>query len=289
MLKSRNTPKGHHVLVIALAVIDSVALITTAVSQQCVYEIFGMDIRAITNIGCKLFMGIWQSASKSSSSVVVLICIERFVAVWLPLRSRYLLSRKLVLRSVWVCVVPIVLIFVLMSILYCEIKDGLCNPNIDGSVYSTVLKRIPDTTVYNAVLGLPLIISMVILSIFTPMIIVKLYKQRSIRRQLTNQEWNMGHFHTSVKLIAVVVVHITLVGLPVVVALALGITGINLTNTSQAGKIVLSSITLAVLLNHSTNFLLYNIFDAEFRRKALTLFGVTNVDAEPGFSVEKEE
>ena len=108
------------------------------------------------------------------------------------------------------------------------------------------------------------------------MIIVKLYKQRSIRHQLTNQERNMGHFYTSVKLIAVVVVHITLVGLPVVVARALGITGINLTNTSQAGKIVLSSITLAVLVNHSTNFLLYNIFDAEFRRKALSLFGVTN-------------
>ena len=105
-----------------------------------------MDIRAITTIGCKISRAVLFPAMFSSSAIVVLICLERFLAVWFPLKTRSLLSEKNIFRAILVCVTPIVLIYVATSVLYCEIKDGVCHPNFDGSEYSTVLKKMPNTT-----------------------------------------------------------------------------------------------------------------------------------------------
>ena len=61
-LKAQGTWKGHDVLITALAVSDCVALISTALTQPCFYEVVGMDVRAITTVGCKVFMSVWFSA-----------------------------------------------------------------------------------------------------------------------------------------------------------------------------------------------------------------------------------
>ena len=116
---------------------------------------------------------------------------------------------------------------------------------------------------------------MLILSIFTPLTIVKLYKQMVIRRQLTTAELNVTQFQTSVKLFPVVIAHITLLGLPSVGAILFGFLGII-----PAGN-TLSVLTVPLLLNHCINFLLYNIFDTEFRRNAFALFGYIKKDKKP--------
>ena len=112
---------------------------------------------------------------------------------------------------------------------------------------------------------------MLILSILTPLTIVKLYKQWVIKRRI-NSELNSTHFATSVKLIAVVIAHITLIGSPSIAAISFGLIG------SIIDENTISALALALLLNHCINFLLYNIFDAEFRRNMLALFGLTSKD-----------
>ena len=195
----------------------------------------------------------------------MLICIERFLAVWFPHRFIKLLSRETVLMCVWVCVIPIVLVLGVMSILYSEITNGICHPNLEGIEYSSVLKRMPNTTVFSAIFVYLLISSMVILFVLKPLTTVKLYKRIAIRRQLTTQERNIGHFRTSVKLMVVLVANVTLVGLPAVMAVAIGLTGTKLEGNALSGA------TLGLLLNHSKNFLIYNIFDGDLRMKALNL------------------
>ena len=259
-------------LITSLAISDFTALIPSALSHPSVSEVFGMDIRAITTVGCKVAMGIWQSATSSTATIVVLISIERFVAVWFPLRSIYLISRKRIMASVLGCVTFNVVLMFTMNILYCEIKDGFCHPNLKGVEFSTVLKRKPDTTFYNLILAFLLISTLLILPVLTTMTIVKLFQQRSIRRQLTNIEQNNGQYQTSVKLIAVVVEHVTLVGVPGAFAFVMGLSGTDVADTDNAG-VGLGVMVLALLINHSTNFLLYNIFDVGFRKKVLTLFG----------------
>ena len=261
--------KGHGALITALAICDIVALISFALTQPCVHSVVGMDIRAVSTIVCKISRAIILAAISSSPAIISLICIERFLAVWFPLRTRPLLSEKNIFRAIWVCVTPIVLIFITMSVLYCEIEDGICQGNFGGTEYSTVLKRIPDTRFYNVCVGFILISSMLILSILTPLTIVKLYKQMVIRRRLTTSELNDAHFETSVKLIAVVIAHAILIGLP---GIAIGSFRIKLSGNT------LSGITIASLLNHSINFLLYNIFDSDFRMNIFALLGFTKED-----------
>ena len=275
MFKFRGKPKGHGALLTSLAVCDNVALISTAFIQPCVHSVVGMDIRAITTIGCKVSRAVLFPAMFSSSAIMVLICLERFLAVWFPLKTRSLLSNKNIFRAILVCVTPIVLIYVATSVLYCEIKDGVCHPNFGGSEYSTVLKTMPNTTFYSTITGFIFASTMLILSILTPLTIVELYKQMVIRRQLTASELKDTNFQTSAKLIAVVVAHATLLGLPGMVTIAFSMIGIAPDDDT------LSGLTLPALLNHSINFLLYNMFDADFRRNVSTLFGFTKKDKKP--------
>ena len=268
--KFRCRSEAHGVLLSSLAICDMVSCLSFALTQPCVHAIFGMDIRAITTVGCKISWAILFPATICSSAVVVLICIERYLAVWFPLRSRKLLSKENMVRTVWICVIPIVLIYVTLPVLYCEVKNGYCYPNFGGSAYSTVLNKMPNTSVYNAIFGFTQVTSILILSILTPMTIVKLYKQWVIRRQLTASELSATHFATSVKLVSVVVAYLILVGSSGLVSIIVfGLLGILIDENT------ISVLTLAMLLNHSINFLLYNVFDAEFRRNTLAILGVT--------------
>ena len=264
--KCRNEPlKAHEVLITALAIFDCIALVPTALSQPRVYDVIGVDIRAITTVGCKCFMGIWQPLEASAITVIVLICIERFVFVWCPLRAWRVISYKLAVKCLLVTLIPVVLVYASTAVLYSEISDGNCIPNFAGKVYSSFLKGKPNTTVYNAAIGFNLVTNMAILFILTPMILVKLYKQRVIRRQLTGTVEDSGQFHTTVKLMAVVVAFI-FVALPYGFGIVLRLAGIQVSDSA-----LLSVSTLTLLLHHAINVLLYNTFDAEFRKKALSL------------------
>ena len=266
--KHRRDAKSHDVLITVLAVTDIIALVTVALMQPCVYESIGVDLRSLTTIGCKVFMSVLYSTMFCSSTVIVLVSIERFLAVWCPIKSRKFLSRQTALRSVCVCATTIVIISSSMSVLYCERDENeICQPNPHGTLYSSVLKKMPDTTVYIAMLVL-LSSPMLLLLILTPMTVIKLYKQNEIRRQLTSQERDDRSLKISVKLTSIVVVHLTLM----VVPLAMSFTLVYIGKTVQGNG--LSGIALAVLLNHSTNFLLYNTFDEEFRKRFYNLFGV---------------
>ena len=267
MLKFPCRSKAHGVLLRSLAICDMVSCLSWPLNQPCVHDIFGIDIRAINSIGCKISWAILLPASLSSSTIVVLICLERYLAVWFPLRSRKLLSKQKVFNIVCICVTPVVIIHATLPVLYAEVKDGYCTPNLAGSERSTVLDRMPNTSVFNAAIGFTLVTSILILSIFTPFTIVKLYRQWLIRRQLTTTRLNATHFVTSVKLLAVVIAHIDLIGSPGLVTTFFGLYGIIIS------RITIAVIDLAILLNHSINFLLYNIFDAEFRRNVVALFG----------------
>ena len=275
MLKFRKRFTAHGVLITSLAICDIVALLSWVPTQPCVQDVFGMDVRAISGIVCKISFAILYPAMYGSTAIVVLICMERFLAVWFPLKTRTILSERNMLKTVWICMTPIVLIFVTMPILYCEVRDGKCHPNFEGDAYSTVLKGKPNVTFYLACHGFIISSSMLILSIFTPMTLVKLYKQMVIRRQLTTAELNVSQFQTSVKLFAVVIAHITLLGLPLAFGILFSFIGII-----PAGN-TLSALTVPLLLNHCINFLLYNIFDTEFRRNVFDLFGLTKRDKKP--------
>ena len=272
MFRFNSSSKGHGKLIISLAICDIITLVSLALEQRCVHDVLGLDFRAISTVGCKIAWAILWPAGGSSSGVVVLICVERFLAVWFPLQSRRVLTDKNILSAVLVCVTFFVLMYVTMSVLYVEIRDGVCNPNLDGTQYSTVLQELPNTTFYSMSNGFIITFFVVVLSVLTLLTIIKLYKQRNIRRQLTtsgpNSQLNVTEFRTSVKLISVVIAQVTLTGIPGIVTAIFGFMGITFEENT------ISAILLVLLLNYSINFVLYNVFDSEFRRNIFALLGL---------------
>ena len=269
MFKFRRHFNGHSVLITSLAVCDMFVLISYVLAEPCVHDLLGIDVRAISKVSCKIAWAILFTTSFSSSAIVVLIGIERFVAVWFPLTTTRNLSTKKMWKLVGSCVTPIVIIYATMPILYCEIKDGVCHPNFEGSEYSTVLNRMPNTTVYSASIAFMHILFMLILSVTTPLTVVKLRMQIVLRRRLTS-EANDTHIATSIKLMAVVIAQMTLNGIPSIMAVSFGLFSTIL------DKNTISALALPIALSHSINFLLFNIFDKQFRK---------NVVAPLGFSV----
>ena len=261
--------KGHDILISALAVFDGIAQIPLALTHLYVHAVIGRDIRAFTTVGCKIFMCIWQLAMVCSYSVVLLICVERFVAVWYPLKAKVMISRKYVTRCLLSSVMVMVVVYTPPAILYSEIEDGICIPNLGGEVHSSVLNTQPNTQVYVTIMMAHMVSYLATLLTLTPMIIGKLYKQRIVRRQLTAADQG-NDFRVSVKLIAVVVAFLLLVVVPFGVSFIFGLVG---TNTIDAGQTILSVLLLTIQLNHTINFLIYNVVDAEFRRNALRILG----------------
>ena len=287
-LKFQKPLKGHDILIVALAVVDFAAIITTPFNHPDVYEVVGMDITAISTVGCKLFLGIWTSLVVSSSAILVLISIERFVAVWFPLKAKYLLTCKRILSFVCVSVAFSFLVYVTISVLYCEVQNGLCYPNIDGSAYSTVLQQMPDTTAYNTLVAATLMATALTLSTLTSLTIGKLIKQIAIRRSLSipNSTSIKQSRIITAKLSAVVVAHLVLVSLPGIATGVYGQMGINIHDV----RALHSAVIYGFIINHSTNFLIYNVFDSEFHKSAVILLDVLFAKERiPNVSIELQE
>ena len=87
-----------------------------------------------------------------------------------------------------------------------------------------------------------------ILFALTPMIIVKLMK----RRNLTTPSRDIGNFCISMKLTAVVVTFIIFAVLPILIAIAMGLAGYELNDTSQL-RILFSCILLSRIDPQSNN------------------------------------
>ena len=147
----------------------------------------------------------------------------------------------------------------------------------DGSAYSTVLKQMPDITVYNGFIAVSAVSVIMVISILTPMTIGKLIQQRAIRRQLTAQDNSGGQPRITMKLTAVVVAYLTLISLPSITVSVTGLNGINIYDV----RILHSGVIFAFLINHSTNFLLYNFFFCQ----EMTLVQAFGFLSDPGYFI----
>ena len=254
MQRTTNSSKVHILLIKMLAVFDCIAVVTTALNQRSLPYVFGLDVRALNDLICKLFISIFQFSSFSSAIVVIHISIERFLAVWYPQRVKLLFSRKNVVRSVSISVSIIALLCTVLSFINSEVKDGLCFVNILENANRTLIAIVS----YGSIASTPSLL----LIILTSLTIYKLCVKRSFSQ--------MKNIRTTIMLMSVVIAHIFFGGIPSIVLLWLSSIGINLTDMST------SWIPLVVLLNYTINIFLYNGFDERFREELVrTLCGCT--------------
>ena len=72
MKNSRDDENPHRVYLTSLAMADIMSLIVTTLTKKSTHAMFGMDIRALSVIGCKLCSYIFRCALTCSSFIIVL-------------------------------------------------------------------------------------------------------------------------------------------------------------------------------------------------------------------------
>lgn len=169
------------IFLIALAISDSTYSIVFPFSKLFVRELIGFDIRALSEVGCHLFFIVHKGSKIASSWFIVVICAERFIAVWLPLKAGIICTKRNTMIVV-LAITSATFTFTGFWTFSTVIVNGICIPNY-ATPDTAVLARVYLVT-GSAVFS---VIPAAILLILTPSICYKLINQMRMRRQLFNK------------------------------------------------------------------------------------------------------
>ncbi|KAK2161605.1 hypothetical protein LSH36_114g06066 [Paralvinella palmiformis] len=112
-------------MLIAMSLSDTVVNLLFPFNKPFMSQLIGTDIRALTSGGCKLFFWTYRFAKTGSSWMVVMISFERFVAVWLPMKSKFITTE----RNVYIGMAVLYGVFAVFFGYWCSWADRV----IDGS------------------------------------------------------------------------------------------------------------------------------------------------------------
>ncbi|KAK3101886.1 hypothetical protein FSP39_007034 [Pinctada imbricata] len=169
----------------ALAASDSVLLLTQVFTKEIAVIVFGRDIRALSDIACKIFFVFFRSSKMTSSWFIVCISIERFIAVWFPFKLKMVCQRKIILMVIGIVYTCLLVYTSLWSYASKVNKNHVCHPDVYDKSNPAEVKTfgvflILGIALYN---GIPI----VILLFTTPMIVLKLSRHAQRKKSITNR------------------------------------------------------------------------------------------------------
>lgn len=252
-------------LLICLAVSDIVLLLTQPFNKAFFIKIVGQDVRALHDVTCKIYFIIRRSSKMTSSWFVVGLCIERFIAVWFPLKAKLVVSKRALLIGI-LAVYLIIFGFTGAWSYASKVVSGKCQPDAYDRNNAAARERFG--AMLRAGSSLYSIIPMVILLTFTPLIIFKLVHHNQKRLFMTGSNSNKvkDDGRVTAMLIGVVIAYIIFV-LPITVlhnaAYELQISAFASNN--EAFNLYKEISQLLEQLNYSLNFFLYVMASYRFR------------------------
>ena len=116
-------------IIIALATSDIIVICMQPFIKKLFLDLIRVDFRNESLLFCKFFYWLWRSAKFTSSWFVVLIALERFVAVCLPLRAKTIIIKRNVMAAILIVYAVIGGFVLSWDVLGTEILDGVCRPN----------------------------------------------------------------------------------------------------------------------------------------------------------------
>lgn len=259
-------------ILIALAISDTTLLLTQPFNKLFVRKLIGYDVRALSDLSCKIFFHIFKTGKMTSSWLIVILCFERFIAVVFPFKTKQIITKKSVLGMIFLDYLFIGTyngIWTFSSI----VVNGVCKPDVTYPHTKEKYRQylLAGSSFYS-------LIPMVVMAILTPVIVAKLWKQRSKRKAMTgsssasSEKANTEAIRISAMLIGVVVAYITFI-LPITVVHNLAFwRNVSAFDTNTKGFFILREVAQNLeQMNYSTNFILYVLCSAKFRKKATHL------------------
>ncbi|XP_041348859.1 galanin-like G-protein coupled receptor npr-9 [Gigantopelta aegis] len=257
-------------ILVALALSDTALLLMQPFTKVWLVRFLGVDVRALSDVSCKVFFTLFRTSKMCSSWFVVLVCLERLIAVWLPMRAHTICTKRNAVISLTVVLVTIITLNSFWSFTS-RVVGNVClvSYTYPAIVLKSKIFALTGTLVYA---GIPT----VLLCIMTPAIICRLTLQTKLRRKLS--ETSISHHATNNKtfamLLSVMVAYIVL-ATPIVICMNIAlIKGENLFQSRDRTLTVMREIAQPLeLLNYSINFLLYVACSRMFRGRVAEMFG----------------
>ncbi|KAH3842963.1 growth hormone secretagogue receptor type 1-like [Dreissena polymorpha] len=258
-------------ILLFLSFSDSVLLITQPLNKFFVIKQFGMDLRALSSLSCKIFFVIFRSAKMTSSWLVVLLCFERYVAVVFPLKAKFILRKNYILAAI---VLDYVIITTYNSIWHFSsgIQGGICKPDLPSlqqSVFVTI-----GVTFYS-------FIPTIILLVLTPQIVFRLFRHAKMRQALkgnlssapnssmsANKKQIDTNLKASVMVIGVLISYVILV-IPISTVHIYSFTaGFSAFDANSVAFFVFREISqILEQINYAINFFIYVVCSRQFRQR----------------------
>ena len=167
-------------ILICLALSDTTLLLTQPFNKIFLRNVLGYDVRALSDASCKIFFHIFKTAKMTSSWLIVLLCFERFVAVVFPLKTKSIITKKIIFSLIaldYVFIGTYNAVWTFSSI----VVNGVCKPDV---TYPETKQKYRDFLLAGS--SFYSLIPMLIMTILTPIIVTKLIMQRKKRRELSS-------------------------------------------------------------------------------------------------------
>ncbi|KAK2147522.1 hypothetical protein LSH36_548g00032 [Paralvinella palmiformis] len=274
-------------LLIALSLSDILVNLLLPFNMASLRELIGTDPRALSAGGCKLYFWAYRFSRLTASWMVVMICCERFVAVWAHIKARYINTT----RNAYLVIGIVYGGFAVYVGYTCSwsdrIIDGVC---IINSRQPGLEKR---TRLFLAIgLALYSLIPSLILIVLTSLLIFKLVRlgRKKSRRvgppsapgttlgvpgstERTTGGKSVRTSRTNMMLLSVVFAFIILITPNAIAHLISFVKKKNIFEANDpASRFLRESSQLMEQLNHSINFVLYVISSKRFRDGIRAIF-----------------
>ena len=251
-------------ILIALALSDLIVNFMYPFNKQFVRTLIGRDIRALSTFGCHFFFSLWRTVKMSTSWLVLLISVERFIAVVYPFKAVKWIVKSRVLLAISTIYVILGIYNSYWSSVTDRIVGPYCLPNTRPAeaLQLSYILILLGNIVYSPV-------PCVILFITTSIIVHALRRSHAKRKHLTSEQAQQQDNTSRITgmLLGVCIAFLILVT-PITIGHLLSIfAGINiLFSTDPSVTIYRELAQLMEQTNHSINFFLYVVSSSEFRR-----------------------
>ncbi|XP_069114832.1 uncharacterized protein [Argopecten irradians] len=250
-------------LLIALACSDMLLLLTQPFNKIFFIWMTGLDLRALSDIGCKIYFFLFRSSKMTSSWFVVLLCVERFIAVWFPFRAKIICTQRNTLLSIGLVYV-VIGTYNSVWARWSSIVNGRCHP--DGYNASDP----EDKAMFGRFLiggcNLYSFIPTAIMLVLTPLIIKKLLDHRRKRKTLTRKTNKQDEAKVTVMLLGIVTAYVILIIPVTFLHLFSFLIGVRAFGQNPNGFLIFRDVTqILEQVNYAINFVLYVITSQQFR------------------------
>ena len=257
-------------IIITLAVSDNIVLVLLPFNKEYITRWVGFDLRSVEQLSCTLLSWLMKVSKITSSWFVVLISLERFIAVWFPLKARSLITKTSVYISIGLTYVIVGGFCGIWSYFTDKIIDGKCIAS-QSSDDNQMLEKLL------AMIGGMMYAFMPIFLIFVlnALTVSKIIHHQRQREELgEHQQVKSDTSKITATLLSITIAFLILV-VPVCLIRFFPLFFMNAFDgsTVENNKEILQGVLLVLeALNHSVNFYLYSMCSSVFRNEVRNIF-----------------